>query len=34
LLPARSATYAKSFDLRKAEATDNPRTSRLAGDQP
>jgi catalase len=34
LLPARSAAYAKSFDLRTAEATDYPRTPRPAGDQP
>ena len=34
LLPARSAAYAKSFDLRTAEAADYPRTPRPAGDRP
>jgi len=34
LLPARSAAYAKSFDLRTAEAADYPHTSRPPGDRP
>jgi catalase len=34
LLPARSAAYAKSFDLRTAEAADYPYTPRSEGDQP
>jgi len=34
LLAARSAAYAKSFDLRTAEAADYPYTPRLAGDRP
>jgi catalase len=34
LLAARSAAYAKSFDLRTAEAADYPRTVRPAGDRP
>jgi catalase len=34
LLPARSAAYAKSFDLRTAEAADYPYTPRPAGDRP
>jgi catalase len=34
LLPARSAAYARSFDLRTAEAADYPRTPRPAGDRP
>jgi catalase len=34
LLPARSAAYAKSFDLRTAEAADYPHTPRPAGNHP
>jgi catalase len=34
LLPARSAAYAKSFDLRTAEAADYPYAPRPAGDRP
>jgi catalase len=34
LLPARSAAYAKSFDLRTAEAADYPYSSRAAGVRP
>jgi catalase len=34
LLAARSAAYAKSFDLRTAEAADYPYTPRPAGDRP
>jgi catalase len=34
LLAARSAAYAKSFDLRTAEAADYPYTHRHAGDRP
>lgn len=34
LLPARSVAYARSFDLRTAEAADYPRTPRPAGDRP
>ena len=34
LLPARSAAYAKSFDLRTAEAADYPYTPCPAGDRP
>ena len=34
LLAARSAAYAKSFDLRTAEAADYPHTPRPAGDRP
>jgi catalase len=34
LLPAWSAAYAKSFDLRTAEAADYPYTPRPAGDRP
>ena len=34
LLPARSAAYAKSFDLRTAEAADYPRTPRPAAERP
>jgi catalase len=34
LLPARSAAYAKSFDLRTAETADYPYTPRPAGHQP
>ena len=33
LLPARSAAYAKSFDLRTAESADYPRTAPHAGDR-
>jgi catalase len=33
LLAARSSAYAKSFDLRTAEAADYPRTPRPAGDR-
>jgi catalase len=33
LLPARSAAYAKSFDLRTAEFADYPRTAPHAGDR-
>jgi catalase len=34
VLAARSAAYAKSFDLRTAEAADYPRTARPTGDRP
>jgi catalase len=34
LLPARSSAYAKSFDLRTAEAAHYPYTPHPAGDQP
>ena len=34
LLPARSAAYARSFDLRTAESADYPRTAPHAGDRP
>jgi catalase len=34
LLPARSAAYAYSFDLRTAETADYPYTARPAGDRP
>ena len=33
LLPARSAAYARSFDLRTAESTDYPRGASVAGDR-
>jgi catalase len=32
LLPARSAAYARSFDLRTAESADYPRVEPDAGD--
>ena len=32
LLAARSSSYAKSFDLRAAEAADYPRAAKAAGD--
>ena len=34
LLAARSSAYARSFDLRTAEAADYPRTPRAAGGRP
>jgi len=34
LLPARSAAYARSFDLRTAESAAYPRTASRAGDHP
>jgi catalase len=34
LLPARSAAYAKSFDLRTAETADYPHSPRPAGGRP